>query len=182
MLNNNSLKVTPIRVAETIRKTHIKLGLLTGENGELHYFLIKNLSAFVGSQISSHHARKLFCERCLNPFRVQSALDKHMLSCSKFKPVREIFPEGDRKTLNFTKYEYQLPVPFIVVGDIETLLVPESTASHDLSKSGTTTINHHQPCSAGYTIISTDPKYAKKFKPKLFRGKHCVRYFLDSLQ
>ena len=105
-----------------------------------------------------------------------------MLSCSKFKPVREIFPKGDRKTLNFTKYEYQLPVPFIVVGDIETLLVPESTASHDLSKSGTTTINHHQPCSAGYAIISTDPKYAKKFKPKLFRGKHCVRYFLDSLQ
>ena len=27
VLNNNSLKVTPIRVAETIRKTHIRLGL-----------------------------------------------------------------------------------------------------------------------------------------------------------
>ena len=54
VLNNNSLKVTPIRVAETIRKTHIRLGLLTGENGELHYFLIKNLSTFIGSQVSRY--------------------------------------------------------------------------------------------------------------------------------
>ena len=65
VLNNNSLKVTPIRVAETIRKTHIRLGLLTGENGELHYFLIKNLSGFVGSQINRRTNRKLFCKRAM---------------------------------------------------------------------------------------------------------------------
>ena len=82
--------------------------------------------------------------------------------------------------LKFTKYEYQLPAPFIVVGDIETLLVPESTACHDTNKSGTTIITHHRPCSAGYCIISTDERY--NFQPKIFRGEHCVRYFLDSLQ
>ena len=115
----------------------------------------------------------------MNPFKVQSALDKHAEICSKFKPVNERFPTGDKKVLKFTKYEFQLPAPFVVVGDIETLLVPESTACHDTSKSGTTTINHHQPCSAGYFIMSTDPKF--EFQPKIFRGEHCIRHFLDSL-
>ena len=122
----------------------------------------------------------MFCERCLNPFRLQSALDKHLLICSTFKPAREVFPTGDKKFLKFSKYEYQLPAPFIVFGDIETLLVPESTATHDVSKSGSTTLNHHQPCSTGYVIISMDPKY--NFQPKLFGSEHCIRYFLDSLQ
>ena len=100
--------------------------------------------------------------------------------CSTFKPAREVLPTGDKKFLKFSKYEYQLPAPFIVFGDIETLLVPESTATHDVSKFGSTTLNHHQLCSAGYAIISMDPKY--NFQPKLFGSEHCIRYFLDSLQ
>ena len=68
----------------------------------------------------------------------------------------------------------------MVVADIETLQVPETTAVHDTQKSGSTTIKHHKPCSAGYHIISTDPKY--NFQPKIFRGEYCIRYFLDELQ
>ena len=70
--------------------------------------------------------------------------------------------------------------PFIVIADIKTLQVPESTAMHNTSKSGSTTIKHYQSYLAGYHIISTDPKY--NFEPKIFRGQYCIQYFLDSLQ
>ena len=52
----------------------------------------------------------------------------------------------------------------MVVADIETLQVPETTAVHDTRKSGSTTIKQHKPYSEGYHIISTDPKY--NFHPK----------------
>ena len=77
--------LSPMRIADTIRSTHVQLGMLNAASGKSHYFLIKDLSALVGSQISRHNGRKLICERCLNPFHLQSALDKHIEVCAKFK-------------------------------------------------------------------------------------------------
>ena len=180
VLSGDNYNLSPIRIANKVCEKHIQLGLITGENGEAHYFLIKDLSHLVSTQISKHKEKKLICESCLNPFRLQSALDKHKLICQKFASVHERFPVGDRKNLKFTKYEHQLPASFMVVADIETLQVPEIIAIHDTRKSGHTTIRQHKPCSAGYHIISTDTKY--NFQPKIFRGEYCIRHFLDELQ
>ena len=158
VLSGDNYNLSPIRIANKVCEKHIQLGLITGENGEAHYFLIKDLSHLVSTQISKHKEKKLICESCLNPFSLQSALDKHKLICQKFAPVHERFPVGDRKNLKFTKYEHQLPASFMVVADIETLQVPEITAIHDTRKSGHTTIRQHKPCSAAYHIISTDTK------------------------
>ena len=63
--------------------------------------------------------------------------------------------------------------------DIEALLVPEVTVGRDPTKSGTTVLKHHRPCSAGYIIVSNDVNY--NMEPKIFFGPHCIRHFLDSL-
>ena len=77
--SNDNLDISPISTTNNVREKHIKLGLLTRENGEAHYFLIKDLSPFVFSQ-SKHKGKKLICESCLNLFRLKSALDKHKLT------------------------------------------------------------------------------------------------------
>ena len=99
VMSNDNLNISPIRRTNNVREKHIKLGLLTGENGEAHYFLIKDLAPFVFSQISKYKGKKLICESCLNPFSRQSTLDKHQLVCKKFEPVHEKFPSGDRKRI-----------------------------------------------------------------------------------
>ena len=47
VLSNDDHNISPIRITNNVREKHIKLGLLTGENGEAHYFLTKDLSPIV---------------------------------------------------------------------------------------------------------------------------------------
>ena len=75
VLSNDDFNISPIRITDTIRKTHIRLGLITGENGERLYILIKNLLALVGTQINRRNDKGLFCERCLkNPLNYNQLL------------------------------------------------------------------------------------------------------------
>ena len=57
VLANNNYNLAPLSIANKRCENHIKLGLLTGKNGETHYFLIKNLSALVSSQISKYKGK-----------------------------------------------------------------------------------------------------------------------------
>ncbi len=145
-----------------------------------HYVLIKSLSSLVCNQISKHKAKKWICDNCLNPFSSEDVLNKHITLCKKFDPVKEIYPKGDNRFLKFTKYQYQLPCPFFIVADFETLQVPIHTVQPNPKLSNTTAYANHRPCSAAYYIMSTDPNY--HHLPKIFKGEQCVRYFLDALK
>ena len=89
-----------------------------------HYVLVKDLSTLIGHQINDHNGKKYFCEHCLCPFQSKHVLDKHMKVCKDFEAVKENYPTGDDAILKFKKYQYQLPAPFFVVADFETLQVP----------------------------------------------------------
>ena len=47
VMSNDNHNISPVRITSNMREKHIKLGLLTGENGEAHYFLIRDLSPLV---------------------------------------------------------------------------------------------------------------------------------------
>ena len=79
VMSNDKHNISPIGIANKMREKNIKLGLLTGENVEAHYFLIRDLSPLVFSQISKYKGKKLIFKSCLNPFSRQSALDKQKL-------------------------------------------------------------------------------------------------------
>ncbi len=91
-----------------------------------------------------------------------------------------MYPKGDKRFLKFTKYEYQLPCPFIIIADFETLQEPIHTVQPNPNLSSITAYANHRPCSACYYIISIDKNFYQQ--PKIFKGERCVRYFLESLK
>ena len=176
-LSNNDLY--PLRISKSVKEQHIRLLLITNEKNN-HYVLIKNLSAMVSNQINKDHHHKWICDNCLNPFTTESVLKNHLETCMKFDCVKELYPSNDKRFLKFTKYEHQLPCPFIVVADFETLQVPICTVQPNPKLSSTNAYANHRPCSAAYYIVSTDSNFYQQ--PKVFKGERCVRYFLDALQ
>ena len=83
--------VYTLRNSENTNREHdVDLLLIEGVN---HYYLIKDLSRLLSSQVSKHHGKKYFCKRCLNPFNNQKALDKHKEYCGNHEGVRIIMPE-----------------------------------------------------------------------------------------
>ena len=90
VMSNDKHNISPIGIANKMREKNIKLGLLTGENVEAHYFLIRDLSPLVFSQISKYKRKKLIFKSR------QSALDKQKLVCQKFEPDHEKFPWGKK--------------------------------------------------------------------------------------
>ena len=65
-------------------------------------------------------------------------------------------------------------------GDLDTIQENIHTTTPDPTKSNTTKITNHQPCSVAYKIISTDPAFYQP--PKVFKGVNCNTRFLDSLK
>ena len=78
--------------------------------------------------------KKFICNRRLNPCYTQRLLDEHVRLCKKHHPVREFYPKKG-KVLKFTNVEYQLPCPFFIVADMETILEPMKTVHNNPSKS-----------------------------------------------
>ena len=114
----------------------------------------------------------------MNPFTSERVLKKHHEICDASNPVREFYPQNEIK--KFTKVEYQLECPFFIVADFETLQEPIDACQPDPQKSSTTPFSSHRPCSASYYIVSVDKNY--HHKPVIFKGKRCIRQFLDSLK
>ena len=57
ILANDNYNLAPTRIGNKRCENHLQWGLLTGKNGETHYFLIKNFSALVSTQISKHDGK-----------------------------------------------------------------------------------------------------------------------------
>ena len=69
--------VYPLRVSKVVDKTAINL-LLISDDGKHHYCLIKNMSRLLSSQTSNQQYTSHYCMKCLNPFKTEEALSKHI--------------------------------------------------------------------------------------------------------
>ena len=90
--------------------------MLIGKDGIKHYCLVKNQSRLLSSQLSKHHGKKHFCNRCLNSFGTQEVLDKHLEYCDKHEAVKIKMPD-EGTMLKFRNYDRKERVPFIVYAD-----------------------------------------------------------------
>ena len=60
----------------------INLLLLSDEKSS-HYFLIKNLSRLISSQVNKRKNKTYFCQRCINSFGKEELLQKHLEYCKE---------------------------------------------------------------------------------------------------
>ena len=188
---SSKMQVVPRRISEQyeVPKERI-VDLLYLVNGtHSHYCLITNLAGLCGPQITTDHATRHICRRCLHFCKSEETLRSHLDICSRFNAQKTIFPEKDdkkgRDKIRFTKIEKQLPLPFYFVADFECILEKISTCSPDPTKSHTTPTHNHTPCGAAYKISCTDKRFHRQpefFGPDDKSTKSIAERFLDSIQ
>jgi len=72
------------------------------------------------------------CNSCLHALQEQETLDDHLSYCNRNAPQQVIYPTSDKCTLKFRARQKQHPVPFFLVCDFESFLVPVETGGLSL--------------------------------------------------
>jgi len=191
--NNNRVNINIFRLSKSnktfpammsTKKFPTTIDLLQIKRGaNPHFCLIKDLAAFIDTH--KHRRRRFICKRCLYLTTNGDKYRLHQQLCQVHKVQRtyvppknaadgsDIFsylpPNSNQQVTNF-----ESDLPFIVVADLESLLIP---ATPEEALRGI--VNTHKPISACYKLISTDTSFYES--PKIFYGTNVIAKFLDSL-
>ena len=112
--------VYPLRVSSTlVPDRHVDL-LLFERNGIQYYTTIRNFIRLVSSQISNHEHIVYCYKQCLRAYSTLELLDAHATDCCHAQRTK--FP--DDPICRFTNIQKQLPAPFVVFADFESILKP----------------------------------------------------------
>ena len=152
--------VYPLRVSKVVDKTTINL-LLISDDEKQHYCLINNMSRLLSSQTSNQQHTSHYCMKCLNPFKTQEALSKHIDYCYSNEAVKVDMPD-EETTISFKNIQKSMRMPFIVYADFESFIKLIDTCEPNPSKSYTKQYQKHTPSSFCYYIKCFDDNvYAK---------------------
>ena len=145
--------VYPLKISEhTKRKNNIVLLLIKdGENS--HYCLVKNMSALIKSQVTTHNETRHFCLNCFNGFNSVDSLDKHNEYCYNNECVKINMPPPDTY-LKFKNFINSEKAPFAIYADFESLIKPLDSCDPDPNESYTKKYQKHEPISFSYYIKS----------------------------
>ena len=160
---------------------HVDL-LLHEMGGIQHYSTIRNFIRLVSTQLSNHRHAVYCCKKCLHAYSSSKLLEKHSLDCCHVQRVE--FPKDPR--CKFTNMKKQLPAPFIVYADFESVLEPLSNVdtTQGVTVGGEPSITpyqEHLACSFSYKIVSSViPDFNKQIV--WYRGPDAAERFIHELQ
>ena len=157
--------------------------LLMHESNEIqHYSTIRNFSRLVSGQHSSHEHSVYSCKKCLHACTSAAVLERHMERCTHVQLAK--FPKDPR--CRFTNIQKQLPAPFVVYADFESVLKPLSDmdTTQGVEEGGEPPIvpyQKHVACSFSYKIVSS--VISDFYKPVVwYRGEGAADEFVRVLQ
>ena len=81
-------------------------------------------------------------------------------------------PEPSKNKLKFENYTARWFSPFVIYLDLESLIVPISTAKNNPSISGTVAIEKHEPCS--YCLIVIERENPEPVHLDIYTGSDCM--------
>ena len=140
-----------------------------------HYYLIKNLSRFIGSSFKQHSYKKFICRFCLSNYSSKQKLSQHMQYCLK-KCQRYSMPSKGSH-LSFTNHRAQFRSPFVIYYDFECLLkgdVPKNDKSKVVKE------KVHVPIAFSAKRVCTEPKHNSNLYT--YVGLDCLKVFVKFLQ
>ena len=88
-------------------------------------------------------------------------------------------PEEDKNKLTFQNHHKQLPAPYTIYADFETLTTKVEGPELDPTKNNTQRTQHHEACSYSYIVVRCD---GQTEPPVEYRGPNAAEHFLESLQ
>lgn len=176
--------VYPLRICDKELADHFDLLLLSDEQSGHHYCYITSFSRLIGSQVSKHGTKKVFCKRCFQYYQGSKRLEKlqnHLNICGKKKPIVAIMPHDSNdpelpKMLKFKNQHFQFKMPIVAYCDFECVL-----RKSDIRLSKNTKINNvHEPVSfCVYLVIdeSLPEVIASQLhdEPYLYRGDDAAK-------
>ena len=116
-----------------------------------HYAWIKDFDRLLCKKKSQ---RTWHCRRCLHRFWVHDRYQEHVQrDCKDFAAVKVKLPPPHKAKLEFDQPHKQLPAPFYIVFDIESLLEPMPSAGEN--NGGAVKTHRHVPCGYALTTVCT---------------------------
>lgn len=169
--------VGPLYVTKQEKPVHINL-LYIENRRTAHYVFIKSLSRLLTKANSKHNGRVYYCNSCLSGFnRGQDLQLHHEIGCGKVRPRLPI----SKPYLEFTNIKSKQTAPFVIYGDLESILPKYDTAEPNPQISFTTEKQLHVPASYAYSIKSI-VKDRDLEDLRICRGKDCLDHFVLQLQ
>ena len=157
--------------------------LLMHESNEIqHYSTIRNFSRLFSGQLSNHQHIIYSCKKCLHGCSSADELKRHMKRCTHVQLAK--FPKDPR--CRFTNIQKQLPAPFVVYADFESVLKPLSDmdTTQGVEEGGepsSVPYQEHVACSFSYKIgSSVIPDFNKSIG--WYRGEGAADEFVRVLQ
>lgn len=122
-----------------------KLDLIKKEPN-YHYVWIKDISKLLGRQVSNHHGKKYFCDRCFHYLHTKTKFTEHVKKCFKMNQGEIILPDEnneEKNTISFKNFNNKQKMNFVIYADFESLL--EACDNEEQRK-----CQVHEPLSVGY--------------------------------
>ena len=172
-------EILPLRITKNVeRKHHVNLLLLSNKQTS-HYCLIKDLNKFL-YRTTKKKCRKHFCPYCLQSFNSKAKQDAHTSYCSSHGPQKVELPfEGQNDSLEFSDFEKEIKVPFVIYADFECLNVKVHSCEPTPEHSHTTPKSLLKPISFGYKVVCQNPKYTKP--TVIYRGADASQKLIECL-
>ncbi|XP_052131662.1 uncharacterized protein LOC113215059, partial [Frankliniella occidentalis] len=154
--------IVPLRISKVPdRPHHIRMLLITSEEGESHYVLITDLSKLLGHS-HNHHARLYYCDNCLTPMQSRVRRDEHQVRCLHFEAQAVRLPSEEDNILKFRNYGHQALHDYVIYCDLESMVVPYDTVLPDPQRSATSKTHVHKTCGFCYIVVGKDGKLVKE--------------------
>ena len=181
-VNDDKKVINALRVSSSlVPDKHVDL-LLFERNGIQHYATIGNFSRLVSSQMSNHGHTLYWCKQCLHAYSTQELLDAHAVDCCHAQRTK--FPEDPR--CRFTNIQKQLPAPFVVYAELESILKPADKDVYTTQgvevggESSSHVFQEHISCSVACKVVSSvDPNFSRPLV--MYKGEDAAEKFVRDL-
>ena len=175
-----------MRITKHSYQDHMDLLHIEGD-AKQHYVCIKDFNSLM-YQFNEHKERKHFCKYCLHAFSKIENLENHKMDCIVINGVQAIelpktyiVKNGKERNpgVYFKNHQKQLPVPFVIYADFESITEKINNCQPSDKKSYTEKYQKHTACSFGYKVVChCDEKYSKD--EVIYRGDDAISKFIQS--
>ena len=154
--------------------------LLITKDEKRHYVLIKDFNKLMYIQ-SKHKDRKHFCMYCLQCFKSESILTKHVDNCLTINGKQAInMPKVGENILKFNNFHKQQAVLFVIYADFEAIMKKVQGCKPNDDKSYTEAYQTHEDCGYGYKVACCcEDKYSRPIQ--MYQGENAVYKFMEKM-
>ena len=153
--------------------------LLITKYKKRHYILIKDFNKFTYNQSKHKERKQHFCMYCLQCFKSESILMKHVDNSLTINGKHAInMPKEGENMLKFNNFHKQQAVPFVIYADFKVIMKKVQGCKPNDDKSYTEAYQTHEDCGYGYKIVCCyKNKYSKPIQT--YRGENVIYKFTN---